>query len=448
MKKKQKSEQLTIPTEHSYNDHTDFPPPFVHTENPTDINIESFSNPHSVANDKLFNSEKWQQSSDRTVTDSEGTVGIKLYDLVFIMAKEECYNEILSNLWDYSGFNNDGGQRFPEWKPLFTADRQRRSWVWYWLLCRWTIFELFKTKKNQPVESYYFSRLKKITLLALYKYENGEFLPVAKEKYPEQSPEQYIKVDEFEEYLEKIGETFIPLPEFIDPKPRRVHKKEPNSAITEDKINSFILKGNFWKIIYKGKETNLKNLERIRYIIHLLDKPGEEFFARRLIYLVKGQEPEINKEFDKMTSKELDKVGMDFAELPIEDLSKEEKERLEDRAYEYWNELQKAKKDGSQSINEARKHWDHLKEYLSKEYGILIYSSSKGLKFNKKNRLRQDAEKARQTVSKQVSNSINKDFKPHMPTLAKYLKDHITSKRGKFYYMPDSNNPPDWSIQW
>jgi hypothetical protein len=216
MKKKQSSKKLTIYTEHSYDDHTDFPRPPVHTLNPTDANIDAFSSPHSEPNGGLFYSEEWQRSPDRTVfewgKDSKRIAGIKLHDLVFIMAKEECNNEILPNLWDYSGLNSDNRRRrFPKWESSFAANRQSRSWVWYWLLCRWTIFEEFITKKNQSIESYYFNHLKKIPLVSLYKFRNGKFRPVDEKDM--QSPEQYIKLGEFEEYLKEIGEIFLPLPD-------------------------------------------------------------------------------------------------------------------------------------------------------------------------------------------------------------------------------------------
>jgi hypothetical protein len=220
MKKKQSSKKLTIPTEHSYNDHTDFPPPLVHTLNPTDINIGAFSNPDEVKNDEPFYSKEWQK---KTATDAKDIRGIRLYDLVFIMASEECYSKILPELWGYSGLNDDTRQRFPKWKASFAANRQSRSRVWYWLLCRWTIFEKY-IDKTQSIESYYFSHLKKINLLSLYDHINGEFQPVSKKEAPVQSPEHYIKLDEFEKYLKKIGEISIPLPALLDSKQRGVPK--------------------------------------------------------------------------------------------------------------------------------------------------------------------------------------------------------------------------------
>ena len=200
-----------------------FPPALAYSQNPTDGNIDAFSCPYLETNDSFIYSEK---SQNNIATDATRIGGIKLYDLVFILAKEGCYNEILSKLWDYSGFNNDRYQRFPKWEPSFVMSCQIRSLVWYWLLCRWTIFEKLITNDNQTIESYYFSHLKKIPLLFLYNYINSKFGLVCETEI--QSPEQYIKLDELEKYLKSIAGEIIPLPILLYPDDHLVNKNLEN----------------------------------------------------------------------------------------------------------------------------------------------------------------------------------------------------------------------------
>jgi hypothetical protein len=50
--------------------------------------------------------------------------------------------------------------------------------------------------------------------------------------------------------------------------------------------NSFVCEGDFWSIKYNGESSHLKNLERIRYIVHLLenaDKPISVFDLYNLL---------------------------------------------------------------------------------------------------------------------------------------------------------------------
>ena len=55
--------------------------------------------------------------------------------------------------------------------------------------------------------------------------------------------------------------------------------------------NRFILKGDFWEIAYYGNETNIRDLERTKYIVRLLETPNKDFHCHELILLVKGNDP-------------------------------------------------------------------------------------------------------------------------------------------------------------
>lgn len=189
-----------------------YPPQLHHSNNPTDCNIDIDSSPYSVPDGDQLYSDVWQRQA---ANDANQKGGIRLYDLVFILAKDECYNDMIPKLWDYSGYNNDTSNRFPNWKDVIAKNKQGRAWAWYWLLCRWTIFEKPKIEgidSFNELESYYFSDLKKINLLRLYIFENGLFKEVLETQ--EQSPKHYIKLSEFENYIKNI-DPIIALPKIL-----------------------------------------------------------------------------------------------------------------------------------------------------------------------------------------------------------------------------------------
>lgn len=96
-----------------------------------------------------------------------------------------------------------------------------------------------------------------------------------------------------------------------------------------DNPYAFMLKGDYWKINFNKDETLIKDLERIRYIVHLLQNPNKELYCQYLTTLVKGLNPEVNKEYGKMGKDELENEGLSLVDLPIENLTREEKDRLE-----------------------------------------------------------------------------------------------------------------------
>ncbi len=61
--------------------------------------------------------------------------------------------------------------------------------------------------------------------------------------------------------------------------PRAV-KKRPEA---KKNGNHFVLKGDFWEISYRGNETTIKDLERIRYIVRLLESPNNDFYCHELV---------------------------------------------------------------------------------------------------------------------------------------------------------------------
>jgi hypothetical protein len=137
--------------------------------------------------------------------------GIRLYDLVFVMANEIAYVELLPILWKTSGLNDEENDRFPTWNTKMGQNQYMRAMVWYWLLCSWTIFD--KLLGKFPKKSYYFGKIedendilweRRFSLIPLYRFENGIFKEIKEDQ--KQSPYYFLKIDEFKEYLKDLGE--------------------------------------------------------------------------------------------------------------------------------------------------------------------------------------------------------------------------------------------------
>ena len=204
---------------------------------------------------------------------------------------------------------------------------------------------------------------------------------------------------------------------------------------SEHKENYFHLNGDYWEIGYKGNKTSLKNLERLRYIIHLIDNDNKEIYSHDLVRYVKGDRPEVNNDYAEMGEERLETEGLSLMDIYIPDMSKEEKDKLEYWANEIWERHQK----------DSNKQWGDLKRHFLNEYGIGIYESKKGLKFYQKARLKEYAEKARVNVAHQISKAI-KDIENKLPGLGRHLRKQI-EKGAKCIYRVDADDPITWDIR-
>jgi hypothetical protein len=240
-------------------------------------------------------------------------------------------------------------------------------------------------------------------------------------------------------------------PNSVEPHTAEPSTVEPNSAediddFPENHNNSFTLKGDYWAIKYRGELSLLINRERIRYIIHMLEYPNREFYVHELIDLVKGHDPIVNQEYSKMDPEQLENEGLSLTEFQIEHLSPEEKSRLEDVAHNQWGALIKAKKLGGEKLEITQNEWDKMARHLLREYGVSVYPSNKGPKFNYKPRWKNNIEKARILVKTHIGKAI-KDLRPKIPSLAEHLYRHIHTG-GTCVYRPDPNDPIEWVIHW
>jgi hypothetical protein len=148
--------------------------------------------------------------------------------------------------------------------------------------------------------------------------------------------------------------------------------KEP-ARLSGHKENYFYLHGDYWEIGYKGKETKMRNLERLRYIIYLLDNADTEIYSHDLVKLVKGDSPEVNNDYAKMEKERLEaEEGLGFADIYLQDLSDEERTKLEDRVYEMWDGYKSSI--GSPTETARKKDWEAAKRHFLNEYPSAPYT--------------------------------------------------------------------------
>lgn len=220
--------------------------------------------------------------------------------------------------------------------------------------------------------------------------------------------------------------------------------KTPHEDITvavtkAEHSNSFVFSGHYWEVYYNGKKTILKDLERMRYIAHLLEKPNKNFSPTELVTLVKGNTPEPNKELSGMSAERLgDDEGLSLVELQTVGLSAEDKNSFEKTAYDIWGKYKKKNSDT------ARADWEKLKEVFFNEYGIRCFERSNGLRFKVHTRLDGQDEKARLNVRKHIDRAIA-DIKKEIPNLGTYLEGTIKTGN-KVCYSPGESASP-WTIK-
>ena len=153
-------------------------------------------------------SEEWQ---DETVRRARFNNAIMLNELIYVMAYEERYSGILSDLWEVLGLNESKKIKFP-YNPYKDGRLDRcgnlkfkedRAGAWFYLWSR-----IAKTESGQ----FFFSKLSILAPIDLY-YDVSCLKKVQQDK--DRSEAHFIKLDELAAYLEKIKEIYgllIPLP--------------------------------------------------------------------------------------------------------------------------------------------------------------------------------------------------------------------------------------------
>jgi hypothetical protein len=226
-----------------------------------------------------------------------------------------------------------------------------------------------------------------------------------------------------------------------------------NPLLTKNELRAYVdnpyvfsFRGDYWQINFNGEETLVRDLERVRYIIHLLEYPNKDFYCHELTKLVKKIELEPHQYYSAMGEDELANEGLNLVDLPIEHLEKDEKRRLELIACILWEQYKNSSYGSNQDMLKAKKQWEVGKRYLLNEYGIVVSSSNNGPIFRVYARLRNEVERARSNVTKQIKSAI-KSIGVQIPSLADHLKNAI-STGAKCCYRPDPINPIEWTILW
>jgi len=220
-----------------------------------------------------------------------------------------------------------------------------------------------------------------------------------------------------------------------------------------DSQNVFSIEGDIWKVIYNGDQTSLRNLERIRYIVHLIDNPNREFYSHQLTNLVKGNNQELQNlrainTIDPINSNDEDenKFQKTILDDPYElDIQPEELQAIKKIAMQFWEKLNDPELSDNEK-SEAQDNWAKTVNFYSSEYGIILKPNKDGIYLNVKKRLKKDYEKARTNVRKHIKNAI-KDFDKKIPSLSKYLKNHIHTGN-KCVYIPDPEDAFIWTVKW
>lgn len=360
---------------------------------------------------------------------------IELDNLVWVMAIDDSYDEIILQL--LKKYQCD--KRLPE-------ERNRHD-MWTRLLRRWSrvgFDEVSVMSGNRRL-------LPAIQLIPHYQYKTGTFIkkePIFFDDYSG-SGVSYIKLDEFKEYLTRCIKIVLPaslftiksdstVAEIEKPKNQLKEPNEVNTLLKTDSERSFSLDGDFWTVRFDGKKTILKALQRVRYVISLLENPDRCFAPTMLTTLVRGDALQSNNDLSKMKTVRLEDEGLSLVDLPLDGLSKEDKDRLEDSAIKVYEEYR------NKDSDKNRNNWEITKNFLSKEYGIICLEFPNGLRFKVHRKSDRQSENARSNISKNIKNCIA-DLKQNLPELAKHLEKYIKTGH-QVRYEPEETAPP-WTIR-
>jgi len=375
--------------------------------------------------------EKWQRE---IAADARTTGHIVLEHLIYILAADKQYIQTLPGLWA----KYQCGLRGP--KVLKVATARERIGPWLALLERWGHGRVGAVKGGLRPMPY-------MVLNSLDK-EEGSYQRYDGSKLC-QGPE-YVKLEELKEYLNEAIK--IPLPALLYSNPSQSEKKsadkEPfRDTETTEKAESsvgdmkciFQLKGEFWLIRFKGKETRLADKKGLKIITYLLECPNRPFNVYMLDRLDNDQG--IDENSNRLTKRQIEKESLSLAKLNVENLTKEDVEKFDNLAHKFWGEYQSAT---SEAKPEARRRWEEFMAYLLKEHGIKVVGTTNGVKIRKTTRRDRDFERARQNVKKRIDDAI-KRIEKDLPALAEHLRRYIRTG-GQCSYDPVLDSAHVWEI--
>lgn len=350
---------------------------------------------------------------------------IQIDDLVYIMAEEECYSEILPRLWRFyeCSIIHGTGRR----KTDTYSDRAR---VWSIVLERMGRIlgdkdSIWTEDSQEEFKAWLKDNLKPIRPLNIYRYSEAVGQPV--NNFFERLESDCVKLEDLKEYIEdveKVLKISFPLPRRLFPGP----SKDEEVSLS----NVFRKEGQFWTISYDGKTIRLKDAKGLWYINYLLQYPNRQFKAAELMKLFDA--PPVTDVYNKMSDEELGKEGLSRsyslgdAGNNIDSKAKSEYKR---RLKEIQVEKAKAERENDFPVlNELKKEEEDLTKQLDAAYGL------KG----RPRRSSDYSEKIRKAVTNRIK-AAQKDIEKEHPSLGKHLSNSI--KKGSSC----SYSPPE-DISW
>jgi hypothetical protein len=217
----------------------------------------------------------------------------------------------------------------------------------------------------------------------------------------------------------------------------------------KDRENVFWRNGEYWFVKFKNKSTLLPDLDGIRYIVVLLQQTKTSVHVNDLMRSLKGysqldkKNAELAARYSQMSDEELEKEGL-ARELQAEDMTEEEKRRLEDSIQIFHEEYMEAGlEDNREKVGEAEQKWKNTERHMLNEHAIKIYSDKKGkLIFKHLKRPTEDIDKVRVAVKKNIDKAV-KLIKKEIKPLGDHLKNYLHTGTSCIYD-PD----PDLKIEW
>jgi hypothetical protein len=200
--------------------------------------------------------------------------------------------------------------------------------------------------------------------------------------------------------------------------------------------NTFRKQGEYWPIVYEGRQSNLRDLKGLRYIACLLASPGREFHVLELVALVAGTRYESEASTDaRMTTDQLAEDGLTVSQGDHSEplLDAQARTEYQTRIRELEEDIDEAESNNNSEL--AAK----LKEERDSIVDQLLAASGLG---GRERRTSSSAERARINVTKQIGSALDKIEKEH-GLLGRHLRNAI--RTGAFcIYSPET--PTDWVL--
>jgi hypothetical protein len=204
--------------------------------------------------------------------------------------------------------------------------------------------------------------------------------------------------------------------------------------------------------MFDGKEVQIRNLKRIHYILHLLERPHKDIGVTELDELVNRanisneSENQTIKAYSRMCEEQLTEEGLRIEDFNEPEIRPEEINGLKNQMERAYDNLKYAEKKGDPKLIEEKQNIiEKVKKYCSNEFGVFFKFNEKGeLKYHIKKRLKKESDIVRSKIRMNIKKAINDLESNHKP-LAEHLDRFIDTGSKCTYRPPDG---VDWHIDW